>query len=166
MGKLSTKHKKVLEKYIDTVNSENPSGDWNKAVQEVYGYDPNDKNFSDKCYQLRRRIENKEEVAEIFAMANVNMPRLASKIDEWLDAKKKIIWQGEIAKDEKGNDIEVPDYKTQQTAWDYAEKMINKNRKKNSNVNLQSMNLVVTVENPEQAKQTAKQINQEDYEVE
>lgn len=104
------------QRFVDIITrtaltEEYPTGDTVSAYIQAYGAKPTDTEQSIKnkaCQQRRRLMENKE-VREILEAYGLGIERVAVELHRGLRAMKTLTYQGKIARDENGIQIDLVD---------------------------------------------------------
>lgn len=141
--------------------------DWNKAIMRAYGYSKDEKDLSQKIYQAKKTILKKAELQEILSSIGIDNVTVGRGLRQLIDADKPIIYRGRLAKDEKGNTIELPDWGARYNGLKLAADMLGMVQKQQSfDIVRQQNNLIVYVESEKDAKKRVHESKEKQQSVE
>jgi hypothetical protein len=148
--KLTLRDKQVLEVLVET-------RDWRKAIIQAYDYSLDDAYLKQKVHNVKARLLKKTQLDHFLEAHDLGHRRLASKLDELLEASKSV----SNGTDETGavRTVDKPDYQIQIRALDLlAEISGAKQKQKSHTIGTQVNQLIVETQGLAAAKETAKQI--------
>lgn len=155
--KLNNNDFRVLDKYAEFAR-DGKANPMNRALIEVFEYDPKDKYLSQKLWQKKQRLRRWDKANKIFAAVGVDKFAVAAKIKDLMNAKAPVIFHGKVMKDEDGKVVVVPELKVQMAATALASNILGITQKQKS-VDIEKQvnnNLIVFVESDEDAKKRIK----------
>ncbi len=157
---MTKRQKEFLQLTIETANDEHPKGDRIGAYRKVYGVKPYDtrESISKKASKIWNRIIESDEVREVFGTLDLTVERIAIELLKELKAMKTLTYQGKIAKDENGKQIDMIDHTTRMKALELLAD-IQGIRQKHSSGNIMTQNnrLIVFVHDEEAPPLTEQQ---------
>jgi len=158
--KMTPRQKEFLKIILETLNDEHPKGDRIMAYRKAYGVKPYDtrESTSKKASKIWNRMIESDEVREVFGILGLTVERLGLEVLRGLKAMKTLTYQGEIAKDENGNQIDMIDHATRTATRQLLADILGVRQKHNAgNIMVQNNRLIVYVHDEEAPPLTEQQ---------
>ena len=157
---MTTKQNKFFAIIRKTFSEEYPTGDMVSAYVQVYDVKSTDTADSiyRKAYQVRKRMMESDEVREVLEKYDLGVERVAIELSKGLQAMKTLTYQGEIAKDENGKQIDLINHAIRMRALELLAGIQGLDQKnKAGNIMIQNNRLIVYVHDEEAPPLTAEQ---------
>lgn len=145
---MTIKQQRFIDIITRTLTEEYPTGDTVSAYIQVYGTKPTDTetNIKRKANQQRKLMMGNKEVREVLEAYGLGIERVAVELHRGLRAMKTLTYQGKIARDENGVQIDLVDNTIRLKTLDLLTSVQGLQQKHNAgNIMVQNNRLIVFV---------------------
>ena len=149
---MTTKQNKFFAIIRKTFSEEYPLGDMVSAYVQAYDVKPTDNSDTiyRKAYQVRKRMMESDEVREVLEKYDLGVERVAIELSKELQAMKTLTYQGKIARDKDGKQIDLINHAIRMRALELLAGIQGLDQKnKAGNIMIQNNRLIVYVHDEE-----------------